>query len=100
MLLALISLPALPEPTMATPAAEFVDVSKVYRLGLLGRDERRAVAGVTLTVPSGVVFGLLGPNRAGKTTLIKLLLTLARPTGGKVFRLGAPCDDRRTLARV
>jgi ABC-2 type transport system ATP-binding protein len=58
------------------------------------------VRGVTLTVPAGTVFGLLGPNRAGKTTLIKLLLSLVSPTAGGVTRLGAPLSERGTLARV
>jgi ABC-2 type transport system ATP-binding protein len=43
---------------------------------------------------------LVGPNRAGKTTLIKILLTLCRATSGSVKRLGAPASDRRTLARI
>jgi ABC-2 type transport system ATP-binding protein len=59
-----------------------------------------AVRGVTLAVPAGSVFGLLGPNRAGKTTLVKLLLALAAPTAGTVTRLGRPMGDRSTLARV
>jgi ABC-2 type transport system ATP-binding protein len=59
-----------------------------------------AVKDVTLTVNTGEVFGLLGPNRAGKTTLVKLLLTLCRPTSGTVMRLGRPASDRRTLAKV
>ncbi|MBY0458880.1 MAG: ABC transporter ATP-binding protein, partial [Gemmataceae bacterium] len=42
----------------------------------------------------------LGPNRAGKTTLVKLLLGLARPTAGTITRLGAPTADRATLGRV
>ena len=46
------------------------------------------------------MFGLLGPNRAGKTTLVKLLLSLCRPTSGRVVRLGKPASDRSTLARV
>jgi ABC-2 type transport system ATP-binding protein len=58
------------------------------------------VAGVSFAVQRGEVFGLLGPNRAGKTTLVKLLLSLARPTAGTVRRLGQPAADRRTLARV
>lgn len=37
---------------------------------------------VDLTVEEGELFGLLGPNRAGKTTLIKLLCTLIAPTSG------------------
>ena len=41
--------------------------------------------------------GLLGPNRAGKTTLVKMLLTLCRATAGRILRLGRPVQDRRTL---
>src|SRR5580704_4215621 len=86
----------MPQP----PAAEFVGVTKDYSLGLLGLAKRRAVTDVTLTIPTGGVFGLLGPNRAGKTTLVKILLTLCRPTAGVVRRLSEPVGDRKTLARV
>src|SRR5262249_46359114 len=51
-------------------------------------------------IPAGQVFALLGPNRAGKTTLVKLLLALSRPTEGKVTRLGKSAADISTLARV
>jgi ABC-2 type transport system ATP-binding protein len=69
-------------------------------VGLLPRREIPALRGVSLSVPAGSVFGLVGPNRAGKTTLVKLLLSIAHPTRGAVLRLGKPVDDRRTLARV
>jgi ABC-2 type transport system ATP-binding protein len=85
---------------MPTPAAEFDHVTKDYSLGALGVHKRRAVTDVTLTIDAGQVFGLLGPNRAGKTTLVKILLTLCRATSGVVKRLGRPVTDRRTLARV
>lgn len=81
-------------------AAVFDNVEKQYRTGLFGRSGVPAVRGVSLTVPAGVVFGLLGPNRAGKTTLVKLLLTLAKPTAGTITRLGEPLSTRTTLARV
>lgn len=76
-----------------TAAAAFDQITKTY-----GRVP--AVRGVSLSVPAGGAFALLGPNRAGKTTLIKLLLGLAHPTSGTATRLGAPARDRGTLARV
>lgn len=42
----------------------------------------RAVAGLDLAVRRGELFALLGVNGAGKTTTIRMLTTLARPTGG------------------
>ena len=39
-------------------------------------------------------------DRAGKTTLLKILLGLCRPSGGRLRRLGRPLSDRATLARV
>ncbi len=83
-----------------TAAFEFEDVTKDYPAGLLGRRRLRAVERVSFRVEPGEVVGLLGPNRAGKTTLVKILLTLCRPSAGRVSRLGRPADDRRTLARV
>jgi ABC-2 type transport system ATP-binding protein len=48
----------------------------------------RAVDGLTLEVPRGIIFGFLGPNGAGKTTTINLLLGLLEPTSGEVEVLG------------
>jgi ABC-2 type transport system ATP-binding protein len=43
-----------------------------------------AVNGVSLSVERGQLFGLLGPNGSGKTTMIKLLTGQHRPTGGQI----------------
>jgi len=84
-----------------THAAVFDQVVKTYPTGLLGMGAGvPALRGVTLSIPAGGVFGLLGPNRAGKTTLVKLLLSLCAPTSGTISRLGAPLSDRRTLGRI
>jgi ABC-2 type transport system ATP-binding protein len=81
-------------------ALEFESITKIYPGGWLRRRPITAVAGVSLRVARGEVFALLGPNRAGKTTLVKLLLTLCRPTSGRAFRLGQPIAERATLAQV
>lgn len=46
------------------------------------RGEVTAVDRVNMAIEEGELFGLLGPNAAGKTTLIKLLCTLIAPTSG------------------
>ena len=43
----------------------------------------RAVDGIDLDVPAGQIFGFLGPNGSGKTTTVRMLTTLLRPTGGR-----------------
>lgn len=44
----------------------------------------RALGGVSLEVNGGEIFALVGPDGAGKTTLIKILATILKPTGGSV----------------
>ena len=62
----------------------------------------RALVGVDLSVPQGVVYGFLGPNGAGKTTTIRCLLGLIRPDGGRMELFGEPFTwrDRRRLGQV
>lgn len=81
-------------------AAGFEKVGKLYPTGWSRRRGTQAINNVTLQIPQGQVFGLLGPNRAGKTTLVKLLLALGRPTTGKVERFGRPASEIATLSRV
>ncbi len=47
-----------------------------------------AVGNVSLSVKEGALFGLLGPNGSGKTTMIKMLTGQVRPTGGTATVLG------------
>ena len=47
-----------------------------------------ALNGVDLSLPDGGVFGFLDPNGSGKTTTIRCLLALARPSGGDCRVLG------------
>ena len=51
-------------------------------------DGKRAVDGVSLTVPEGSITGILGPNGAGKTTTIRMMLGIIDPTSGTRSLLG------------
>ncbi len=64
---------------------EFELVEKRY-----GR--KHVLAGLSATVPTGLITALVGPNGSGKTTLIKLLLGLARPDAGAIRVAGQPLD--------
>ncbi len=76
-----------------SPAIHTVGLSKRFGNAV-------AVNSLSMTVERGEVFGFLGPNGAGKTTAVKLLLGLARPTGGEAMVLGAPLGDRETRRRI
>ena len=54
---------------------------------------RTAVDRLTVTIPAGVVAGLVGPNGAGKTTTMAMLLGLARPSSGHATVLGHDVGD-------
>jgi ABC-2 type transport system ATP-binding protein len=79
---------------------ETVDLRKRY-------DLVDALQGLNLQVPAGSIFGFLGRNGAGKTTAMKILLGMTRPTSGRarVFGLtpgssGEGVDIRRRAAFV
>jgi ABC-2 type transport system ATP-binding protein len=71
---------------------ETVGLRKEYR-GPRGR-KVPVVRDLDLSVPTGGVHGLLGPNGSGKTTTIRMLLGLARPSAGEVRLFGAPVPSR------
>jgi ABC-2 type transport system ATP-binding protein len=62
----------------------------------------RALRGIDLEVRRGVIFGFLGPNGSGKTTTIRCLLDLVRPSGGsaRVLGLDPQADSLAVRARV
>src|SRR5436305_3266864 len=63
--------------------------------------QRKAVDGLTVSIPAGTIAGFVGPNGAGKTTTIRLLLGLVRPSEGHATILGQPLTHpERYLPRV
>ena len=63
---------------------------------------RVAVRDLDLAVPGGGVHGFLGPNGSGKTTTIRMLLGLSRPTGGtmKLFGTEVPRHLPEVMPRI
>ena len=59
-----------------------------------------ALHGVTLDVRRGEIFGLLGQNGAGKTTMIKILLGITVPSNGEAQLLGQPVGVPSVRKRV
>jgi ABC-2 type transport system ATP-binding protein len=75
-----------------TVAVASSGLTKQFRGGQL------AVDGIDLAVPAGSVYGFLGPNGSGKTTTIRMLLGLIRPTAGSYSVLGMDMPQRQADA--
>jgi ABC-type multidrug transport system ATPase subunit len=77
------------------PVIEALSLSKEYKA-------LKAVDQLSFTVNQGDVYGFLGQNGAGKSTTIRMLLTLVRPTAGEIFFFGKKLSAHRseTLKRV
>ena len=93
-----------PSINPAPPAAERQAALAITSTGLTKqfRGGQVAVDHIDLAVPAGAVYGFLGPNGSGKTTTIRMLLGLVRPTSGSHTLLGGsiPQDAQRVLPRV
>ncbi|NLL50865.1 MAG: ABC transporter ATP-binding protein [Eubacteriaceae bacterium] len=75
-------------------------VSKSY-----GKSSLKAVDAVSFEVARGEIYGFLGPNEAGKTTMIKMIVGLLRPDEGTIFADGidvwkSPIEGKRILSYV
>lgn len=67
---------------------EVSNLSKHYK-------DIRAVDDLSFSVPRGQVYGFLGQNGAGKSTTIRMLLTLIRPTAGRIRIFGQSLEKHR-----
>lgn len=66
---------------------EFENVVKIYDNGV------RAIDGLTMDIPSGSIFGFIGLNGAGKTTIIRLLAGLLRHDSGLIRLFGKEIEE-------
>lgn len=75
-----------PPETAASPAADAIRIEGVSKSYALPNGTRfDAVRNVSLAVPQGDVFGLVGTSGAGKSTLLRLINRLEHPDAGRVF---------------
>ena len=82
---------------MSEPAIFIDNVTKIYSQSARGI---AALAGVSICVAQGEIYGLLGRNGAGKTTLVKTLLDIVRPTTGEARILGRSSRSASTRKPV
>lgn len=73
-------------------------VSKIYRVGLFGRDELHAVRDVSFEVHSGEVVALIGESGSGKTTIGRMVLRLTPITSGRILFEGQDVSTLRGTA--
>src|SRR5687767_10935559 len=72
---------------------EIENLTKDYEVGFFRKKKVRALDDLTLSVEPGQIFGFLGGNGAGKTTMIKILMSLLFPTDGHAKILGKDISD-------
>ncbi len=85
--------------TETEPVIQTRNLTKTYQ-SFLGRTEVNALDNLSLEVPKGEIFGILGPNGSGKTTTIKILLGLLFPTSGSAHILGKPATNVAIKAKI
>lgn len=78
---------------------QFEGLTKKFVPGI-GEAQPPTIGPVSFEVPQGVVCALLGANGAGKSTCIKALLGLIRPTSGRSLILGSPSESENWRGRV
>ena len=63
-------------------------------------DDLVAVSDLDLKIANGTLYGMIGPNGSGKTTTIKMLVGLLRPSGGSAFILGEKVPIKANLSKI
>ncbi len=74
-------------------------LTKDFQIGIRGL-KLRAVDNLSLEIPRGQVYGLLGPNGCGKSTTLKVVLGLVTATAGEISILGHPSATAEARSRT
>ncbi len=82
------------------PVIQTLNLQKSYRTGFWLNKTITPLKQCSLAIYPGETFGLLGPNGEGKTTLLKVLLGIVRPTAGRALIAGKPLGDRGVKQRL
>lgn len=84
-----------------TPLVEFRSVDFAYPGPRRGRRSPFKLSGLSFLIAPGEILGVIGPNSAGKTTLIRLLSRVLEPVAGEILFQGRPLQtlSRWELAR-
>jgi ABC-2 type transport system ATP-binding protein len=80
-------------------AIKTIKLTKIFRKGVR-RKCVESLKGLTLEVKQGEIFGFIGANGAGKSTTIKILMGLLKPTHGEAWLLDEPVNDCKSRVRV
>ncbi|MBN2620342.1 ABC transporter ATP-binding protein [candidate division WOR-3 bacterium] len=81
------------------PAIELNDIHCSFQKHFWQRPQK-ALRGISLVTMKGEVFGLVGQNGAGKTTIIKIITGLLRPESGQVRIFGMDVHERAVKKRI
>ena len=89
-------------PTVAAPPPASPGLAVATRGLVKSYGSHKALVGLDMSVPSGKVYGFLGPNGSGKTTALRLLTGLLRPDAGTIALFGTAYTwhDRKRLFHV
>lgn len=80
-------------------ALEIKDLKKVYKKPFSHKG-LHALKGISFSVPRGSIFGLIGPNGSGKTTTIKSIINLVRPTSGTALIFGRNYGEKEARREI
>lgn len=79
----------------STIGGKMIQIEHLYKTYSSGKTKHEALKDINLTVESGEVFGILGSSGAGKSSLVRCINLLERPTSGKVVIDGKDITDAK-----